>query len=200
MASSRTTSMSQTYGRRRRRWIEDVKLSAFMLQPTLCSLEEFETLHSFETGADILRRAYETACKPVYDGLRLFVLLKGASIRDSRSRDGLQAEVKAVLYDEGDTYRIVGTVNNTGVSTWRPSGPEPGAVEHRPHASPAERRLAAGFRTRRLSQLSGGSRLHFRVQRSDREGSRWRRRTLHRSGGRACHMVSPRSGAPLRVK
>ena len=107
---------------------EDIKLSVFMPQPALCSLDEFETLHSFEAATDILRRVYDAAYKPVYDGLRLFVLLKSAGIRDSRSRDGLQAEVKATLHDEGHTYRIVGTVKNTGGSTWLPSGQEPGAV------------------------------------------------------------------------
>ena len=107
---------------------KDIKLSAFSLQPTLLSLAELASLQSLETATGVLKRAYDEVYKPLYTGARLFVLYKDRETPDSRSRDGLAGVVAAQVEDEGDDYRIFGTITNTGSTTWRASGGELGAV------------------------------------------------------------------------
>lgn len=107
---------------------QDIKLSVFGIQPTLCTIDEFSTLQSFEKGRGLLERLYIEAIKPVYDGLRLFVLLKDQADRDSHSRDGLRAKIEAEIQDQGSFYQITGTITNTGTVAWRISGQQPGAV------------------------------------------------------------------------
>ena len=107
---------------------QDIKLSVFMLKPMLCSLSEFEALQSHGKSKNLLRQAYDTSFRPIWSDARLFILYKQPKIQDSRWTEGLGASITASIFDEGNHYLITGKAINTGKAQWRPSGPEPGAV------------------------------------------------------------------------
>jgi len=107
---------------------DNIEISVFMPRPTLCSIEEFRELREYDTADRVLRRVYESSFKEIYDGERLFVLFKGAGIKDSRTQEGLKGHITAEIKDLEDYYQIFGTVKNTGTATWRRSGTATGSV------------------------------------------------------------------------
>jgi hypothetical protein len=107
---------------------ERIEISAFLFNPVQCSLEEFESLRSPETAADVLGKVYDSGLEPMFRTKRLFTLTKGDQSPDSRQVAGLGGEFTASIEDLGAAWRIRGEARNTGGNAWRPSGAEPGCV------------------------------------------------------------------------
>lgn len=105
-----------------------IEISIFGIRPLLTSLEEFSSLSTFDDGAEVIRQYYETAVKPVYDGLRFFVLRKDPVVADSRIRDGLRCDLRVDVCVGSAEIRFTGIAKNTGTSVWLPSGDKPGSV------------------------------------------------------------------------
>jgi SAM-dependent methyltransferase len=120
--------IEEIWERARNIGFQRIELSLYMRHPIRCSLEQFESLNSFDSARDLVRDVYDRGLKPVYDDVRIFSLFKGEETLDSRRSEGLTCRIEAKLEDLGDAYRITGTATNTGASIWRPSGSEAGDV------------------------------------------------------------------------
>ena len=106
----------------------DLKISLFSIKPVLCSIQEFSTLAEFDSSHNLLERMYRENFKPVFDGLRLFVLVKDAPEKTSKLKDGLRCDISFDIEESDTSYAIRGHVTNVGDATWLPSGLDPGCV------------------------------------------------------------------------
>lgn len=110
----------------------DIKLSFTMPYQELLTLEDFNRILAAKSAPDDI--VFSPGNILMHKNRRVFFLSKSATMeKDSRFAGGTEGlryamNVRDVVAEDAGTVRLVLTLENTGKSTWRPSGTEAGCV------------------------------------------------------------------------